>query len=375
MKNRWIRILLLLLAVILLLFFGEKAFAAEAGKTQEEIYDKSGAQELYDNLDEDARELLGSAQVQGASFDFTRDGTAFFESLSQTLRDKLTAPLRTAALLLAAIILCKLCSSLTSTGAESVISITSVLACAGILVPQMISLISQTKAVITGAAAFLVGCVPVYTGLLVAVGNGQTAVSTGYLTLLAGNAIPLLTTALFIPLLNIFLALSITAAVSDSGMEKFTDGIYRFIKWALLLIVTVFFAVMSLQTAIQSGMDSAAAKTAKMVVSSAIPVVGSAISDSLGAIQGSVALVKTGVGAFGILAALAIFLPLLVQTLLYTVLCWAAELSADLLEVPAVGKFAKAAGGVVKMIAAILASCFAVCLICASVLAMTRGSL
>lgn len=375
MKEKWKRILLFAVIGISLSFFGGTAIAAETENTKDTIYEKSGAGEIYDHLDEDAKSLLQTANVNGASLDLTADGGSLFSALAVTLREKATAPMRVTALLLAVIILCRLCGGLTEGAFENISAMVGMLAAAGILVPQLISLIAQAERVINGSAAFLVGCVPAYTALLVAVGNGQTAVSTGYLTLAAGNTIALLASAVFVPLLNIFLALSVTATISDGGIEKVTDGIYRFVKWALVLTVTIFFTVMSLQTAIQSSADGAAAKAAKMVVSSAIPVIGGTISDSLGAIQGSVALVKTGVGAFGILAALAIFLPLLAQTLLFTLVCWISEIAADLFEIQAIGKFARAAGAVVKMISAVLASCFAVCITCASVLALTRGSL
>lgn len=366
---------LLLLMLIFLCWFAMGVSAAEEVPTQEEIYEKSGAQELYEILDDDTQSLLDDAGTEGAVFDLSKEGGNLFSAVSEALREKLTAPMRTAALLLAVIVLCKLCGSLDHGEIASLAGTVCMLAAAGILVPQLISLIGQTKTVVNGSAAFLVGSVPVYTALHIAVGNVQTAASTGYLTLAAGNAIPILASVVFIPLLNIFLALSITSAISKNGLEKLAEGMYRFVKWLLILSVTIFFALMSLQTAIQAGMDSATAKTAKMVVSSAIPVIGGTIGDSLGAIQGSVQIVKSGVGAFGILAALAIFLPVLLQALLWTGVCWIGEIVSELFEMQQIAKFLKAAGAAVRMVSAVLVSSLAVCLTCASILVVTRGSL
>ena len=67
-----------------------------------------------------------------------------------------------------------------------------------------------------------------------------------------------------------------------------------------------------------------------MLVSGAIPIVGSAFSDAFSVIVSGAALVKNGVGAFGLLASRAIFLPLC-KAAAWLLICFLRGLAAEVL--------------------------------------------
>lgn len=54
--------------------------------------------------------------------------------------------------------------------------------------------------------------------------------------------------------------------------------------WFLGIILTIFVGVLSLEGTLSSSIDGITAKTAKTVISSAIPIVGSILSDALDSI-------------------------------------------------------------------------------------------
>ncbi|MEE1492123.1 MAG: stage III sporulation protein AE, partial [Massilioclostridium sp.] len=58
-------------------------------------------------------------------------------------------------------------------------------------------------------------------------------------------------------------------------------------------------------------------KATKFMVGSFIPVVGGAISDALNSVQGCLGLMKSSIGAFGILACVFTFLPAILTVLFY----------------------------------------------------------
>jgi len=78
-----------------------------------------------------------------------------------------------------------------------------------------------------------------------------------------------------------------------------------------------------------SAADTAAAKGTRFVISGAVPVVGGAISDAIGTIANCVTIVRSSVGAFGIIAGLFILLPPVITALLWTgglnLTAWAAH--------------------------------------------------
>ena len=78
-----------------------------------------------------------------------------------------------------------------------------------------------------------------------------------------------------------------------------------------------FTSLLALQSIISTAADGAGTKAAKFVVSSFVPVVGGALSDALTTVQGCIKLLKSGVGAFGLLAAAFIFLPVILQCCLW----------------------------------------------------------
>ena len=73
-------------------------------------------------------------------------------------------------------------------------------------------------------------------------------------------------------------------------------------------------ALLTMQSALSSSMDAFTLKTSKMLVSSFVPVVGSALSEAISTASGCLKLVKSAVGIYGIGAAVCTFLPLLLRT-------------------------------------------------------------
>lgn len=380
MKLKVMRMVMTLFAVLFLyILISPVTAAASEGLQNEELYEglleKSGAGGLYNSLDTESRELLEEAGVNSFSVDGSFDWDNFLSMVSGVLNDKLSLPLKTVAAVLIIIIICKLASCFDNANIGGTANLVGTIAAAGAVLAPVIALIDNAKSVIQGASAFLVACVPVYSALMIAAGNTTSGASYSYTALAAGNLIPFISTTFIIPMLNIFLAFAVTSAVSSVQLHKVTDSIYRFIKWVLVLLVTVFTAAISAQTFLNGNIDAVSAKTVKAVTSSLVPVVGGAIGDSLAAIQGSVQIIKSGVGAFGIIASMVIFLPVILETVLWTLICGICEIAADLFEVPQISKFMGISVSVAKMILALLVSALLVCLVCGSIVIFTKGAL
>lgn len=120
--------------------------------------------------------------------------------------------------------------------------------------------------------------------------------------------ITLINRAMF-PFTYIYIAIiTVNAAISSEILLKLAD----FIKWcvngSLKIIVTAFITYISISGAVSGKADVFAIKTTKFVVSSAVPVVGSIISDASESILVGASLIKNSIGVFGIFAVLSICL-------------------------------------------------------------------
>lgn len=350
-------------AVLAVLFLSCCSFTACAQSVEEEIAEKSGANELSDALDSDTRSLVEEAE-----------GGNLFSAASSLLREKLTAPLQAVALLIAVLILCRLSACLGEGMAASTVSLVGSLACALVVASPLLSLMNTAGKTVESASVFLLAAAPVYGGLLIASGAPTAGGTYSALTLLFGNAVPALSASLIFPALRILLALSIAASFTSVKLTALTDSLYSFLKWALVLSVTLFSGALSIQTFLNAQVDAAASKAVKLMASAAVPIVGGAIGDAAAAIYNSVGLVKSGAGAFGILALLCIFLPTVIEAALWSCVCSAGQLTADLLEAPKLSQLLKMCGNVAKMILAVLAATCAVSVVAAALVLCVKGA-
>lgn len=337
-----------------------------------DIYEKSGAGDLYDALDGETQDLLSQAGAEDGLWE-GEDGEALLNAFSKLLREKLAAPLKGLAALLGVVILCRLTGCFEEGGDFALLAGT--LACAGILTAPLLELIQSTEKVVESACVFLGASVPVYSALLAASGSAAVGGSYSFLTLLAGSVIPVVSSALLMPLLHVFLMLSLATSLCSTKFDRLLSSLYSFTKWLLVLIVTVFTGILSVQTVLNAQADAATGKTVKLIASSAIPIVGGAFGDAVAAIQSSVQIVKSGVGAFGILAAICVFVPTMLQASLWMGVCLLGQVAADLFETPRLGSLFGACASVTRMVLAVLVSVCAVAVVCAALVLFVKGSL
>lgn len=332
MKKRILRVFLALTVFILLLSLPVRADEAE-------LYQNSGADTLMEALPEEAQSLLQNVGADPMETPAPDAATKLFSALSEGFRAEWTAPARALLTLLVSCVLCRLVQEFAAKELSYAVSVCGALCAAVTLLSPMASLLGQAARVTDAAAVFLLAAVPVYAGLLFTAGNTVTAPTYGALSLAAANAVSVLSSAVLIPVLRVFLAFSVASAVTSFDLKRLTDALYKVIKWALVLAVTVYTGVLSVQTIVANSAEMAGGKAAKMLVSGAIPIVGSAFSDAFSVIVSGAALVKNGVGAFGLLASLAIFLPLCIKAAAWLLICFCAGLAAEVLGLKPLASF------------------------------------
>lgn len=336
----------------------------------EEIFAKSGAEEIYDSLDGETKKILSGMGVDGA--DGQTDGDGVFAVLSELMRDKLAGPMKALASLVGVIILCRMAASMDDGRLDNASEFAGALACAAVVVSPLLKLIEATGQAVEGASVLLFAAVPVYTALMAAGGNAAASSSYSFLAMTVGNLIPVVSSTVVMPMLRVFLALGLVSSVSRLRLDKFAATLYGFAKWLLVLCVTAFSGILSVQTILNAQVDAAGNKTVKLIASSTIPIVGGAFGDAIAAIQNSVQVVKSGVGAFGMLAALCIFAPTAIEAALWSAVCFLGQTAAELFDRPKLGSFLGMCASAARMILAVIAAACAVTLVTAAVVLLIR---
>lgn len=114
-------------------------------------------------------------------------------------------------------------------------------------------------------------------------------------------------------------AIFITSALSGfdgatSRLAKSVKGIFLSLMGALTVLIG---ATFSLQSAIATGADSVAIRSARYAVSGTIPIVGNAVSGALGLVAGGVSYARSIVGAGAVAVVLTLVLSPIVTLLAY----------------------------------------------------------
>lgn len=376
------------LCLVCLLGFAWPVQAAETGETgetfdqslYEEQMEESGAQDLWDSLPEETQELLEELGVEGVGWESLAavEPQSFFEMLLGFFTGGLSQPLAAGASLLGIMLVCALMNGMKLSFGErqtgSVLGMVGTLCACAVIAPPVISCIQQASTLIEGAGGFLLAGAPVLAGLMLACGQPVSASGWTVFLLAAGNGISLLSSVVLLPVMHIFLAFSLVSAVSpDIRLDSLCGVFAKTVRWVLVLAVTIFTSLLSAQSLISASADGASVKAVKLFAGF-VPVVGNVLGDAMGTVQSCVRLLKSGVGAFGLLAALCIFLPVVAQCLLWIFCCTLCGAAGDLLGQSEITGLLKAASQVLQTLLAIVVSCAVVMLVSAVLIMQGGGS-
>lgn len=378
MKRKLAGILLSLALVCGVPVMGAEVPEETVDELYQEQLEQSGANEWMDMLPPETQNLLEGLGVYGADWEQSSvEPEGFFEMTVSLFTGGMAEPLRTAASLIGIMLLCALIGGLRISFGErqlgSVMAAIGTLCACTVITPPILSCIQQSSELIKGAGAFLLAGVPILAGIMLAAGQAVSASGWAIFLLAAGNAISFLSTVVLMPMMNIFLAFSLVSALSpEIRLDGLCTVFAKTVRWVLVLAVTIFTSLLSAQSIVSAAADGVSAKAAKMVTGF-IPVVGGVLGDAAGTVQGCIKLLRSGVGAFGLVAGLCLFLPVIIRCLLWIFCCTVCSAVGDLIGFSEITGILKAASQLLQTLLAIVVSC-GVVLIVAAVFVMQGGS-
>ncbi len=369
-----------LLFTLLILSFPLHAHAADKEKYYSEQFKQSGAEELPDYLPNDTRKAMDNLGIDGANWGGIASITPenVFQQIVSMFSGNFTDPFKAAVSSIAVMLLCALLNGMKLSFGErpmgGVVGMVGALCICSVIVQPIVACIANSAEIIKAAAGFLLACVPIMAGIMIAAGQPVSAGSYNILMIAAGNTISLLAANIFVPMLNIFLAISIVSAVSPSiNLSGLCGVISKLVKWTLTFCMTVFTGLLTVQGIVSASLDGAGSKTAKFVLSSFVPVVGNALGEAVGTISGCVKLLKSGVSAFGLLAGFLIFLPVIIQCLMWMVTTNVCAGISDIFDQKEISSLLRSCSGVLGTTLAIILSCMTVITVSTVILLIIGG--
>lgn len=259
------------------------------------------------------------------------------QSLLSLLLKEVKENLATLAKLLALAILAGILCNLQQSMPESGIGEVAFLACfaviAGLSVSIIASLSNLAAETIDSLMLFIASLMPVLCGLVSSA--GQAAMSSFYPVLfLAMQSFVAICQQVFLPLISVVTALSVTNAMSNRfQIAGLITTARNTIKWGLGLLLTIFVGILGIHSFSAFASGSIAGRTVKYALCNFVPLVGGVLSESIEAVIASLRLIKGSIGVTGVLALIALcalpLLKILTVSLLYRFAAGIAEPATD----------------------------------------------
>ena len=375
-------VIFLVLAVVLCLS-QVTAFAADSQSATQStendinsIYDTSA---LYNSLSDDVKQSLENIGINGI------DGQqisqiSFTEVVNEIVKlagENSAGPLKAVISLTALILICSLLSSYKnslSSELSSSLGIAAVLCATCTAALPVIQVIADMSAVVKTASAFMLAFVPVMVMIMSSTGHAESGASYYAMMIGAGEGVGQLSSKVIVPFLNMFLGVSVTASVCpETRLSGISSVISKAVKWILGFVMTVFTAVLSFKQLITASVDDVSTRAVRFTLNSFIPIVGSALSDAYKTVQGSVNLLKSGLGIFVIISIAFVFLPIILNSLLWIFTLSAGKLFADTLGINQVKNLLEGVSTVLSTLLAIVLCIMSVYIISTALVLLLGG--
>lgn len=269
---------------------------------------------------------ISAEELSGISFE------EIFKLVAENLKSKIKAPFFAVLLACASGILCNVINNFGEGEMKTVYSLVCTLAVAsGVMIPLK-NAIAYSANVITECSDFMMGFIPIYSSVIAA--SGSISSATGYRTLMLGTAtvISRLASTVIVPLMCVYLALCIAGTMSPVNIGNISKGLKSITVWIMSISAALFSGIMGLGSIVSSSADGVGAKAIKFAVSSSVPVIGGTVSDALSAAKSCLVMTQNVLGAYAIVVAAVIFIPPIINAVIWKICLSAGSIAGDMLE-------------------------------------------
>lgn len=206
------------------------------------------------------------------------------------------------------------------------------------VVPVLGTITAVANAVKAGGV-FMLSFVPIYFGIAAAAGEVSAAATSGALLLAAAEVTVQIIAFGSVPIASAQLALAVSGSLCEiSPALRLSSALKKTVGYIMTFAFTVFLALLSIQTAINSAADTVTLKTLKFMVGSFVPVAGSALSETVSVLGSSIKILQSGVGVYGIFAVLFTVGPTAAQLIVWRIGLYISRVAAEMLGVPQAAK-------------------------------------
>ena len=330
----------IILIIIIAIIFIPKTVKAEDNtiETQKETF---GINSFIENSKQYTGEFFADADISeilNSAISGKVDNSKIYKKILNILGTEVQTGIKSLLSILAIIIihsiLKSISESLENDSISKLIYYVQYLAIVTIIMSNFSDVINLVKQTSNNLIGFMNTLIPVLVSLMLYTGSITTTSILEPIILFLINFIGNLIQNILIPIILIIASISIISKISDQvQVAKLSKFLKSSTLWFLGIILTIFVGIVSLEGTLASSVDGITAKTAKSIVSSAVPVVGKILGDVVDSVLGCGIILKNAVGFVGVVIIISIcivpILKLSVLTISYKLVESISEVIAD----------------------------------------------
>lgn len=333
-KLKWIYVPVFI--AFLLCIFTYTCFAEDSSESGVTEQAQSVFSELLSSLEEETKEALSEIGIDDADYTqlLSLSPKRVVDAILELITGKMSEKLKAVGFVCALLVLSAVLDGFAQPGStmHSVFSVfTTLLIVVSLLLPVSESLV-QAFSAMELSSNFLLAYIPAFAGVISM--SGKPLSSAAYSSVMIGlsNLLAQCNVKVFLPVVQVFFSLNISSSVQP---KYDFNSLVAFFKKAVTVLLgfsaTIFTGLLTIKGSLASAGDSVAVRGVKMLVGSAVPVVGSALSDAYTSVLGSITLIQNAVGIFGIVVFALMHVPVILDLLLwYLALSFTASVSEAL---------------------------------------------
>lgn len=335
--NRKLKWLIVPVFIVFLLYmFTYTCFAEDSSESGVTEQAQAVFSELLSSLEEETKEALSEIGIDDADYTqlLSLSPKRVVDAILELITGKMSEKLKAVGFVCALLVLSAVLDGFAQPGStmHSVFSVfTTLLIVVSLLLPVSESLV-QAFSAMELSSNFLLAYIPAFAGVISM--SGKPLSSAAYSSVMIGlsNLLAQCNVKVFLPVVQVFFSLNIASSVQP---KYAFNSLVAFFKKAVTVLLgfsaTIFTGLLAIKGSLASAGDSVAVRGVKMLVGSAVPVVGSALSDAYTSVLGSITLIQNAVGIFGIVVFALMHVPVILDLLLwYLALSFTASVSEAL---------------------------------------------
>ncbi len=192
-------------------------------------------------------------------------------------------------------------------GSEMVVRLVCALSISGVLLSSTNAMVRLGTQTVTEMSEYGKLLWPVLAAALAAQGGATSSTALYAGTVAFDTLLCAVISRLLVPMVYIFLVLSVANSVTGEALLKQLRDFVRWLMvWALKTILYVFTGYIGITGVISGTADAATVKAARLTISGMVPVIGGIIADASETIIVGAGVMKSAVGVYGLIAVIAV---------------------------------------------------------------------